>query len=232
MIETAIKSQILNSNETKHIQRSVLIMENISIVKGNSMSEVGGKLNCMALDYMAYPLIGTKDKTTIENTLTTLWKHNSNRFSHKYAFEAHLNQKTVGIITCYPVSLLNKLAWPTFKQLIHLRKWDLIKHSLLHLQEVWSLISLNEGREDEYHIGTLATLPESRGYGIGSKLIHFVEEQAKIYQYNKCSLTVKKDNKLAIKLYENLGYKTVDSIEKPPYSLYRMVKNLESPVFS
>lgn len=201
-------------------------MGNITIIKGNPMSEVGGKLNFMALDYMAYPLIGSKDSTLIEKTLNKLWVHNSNRFSHNYAFEAQLNQKTVGMIICYPVTVLNQLAWPTFKQLIHLRKWDLMKHSLFNLQEAWSMATLHEGREDEYHIGTVATLPESRGYGIGSKLIHFVEEQAKIYHYNKCSLTVKKENKQALKLYENLGYKIMNSIEKPPYSLYRMVKAL------
>lgn len=54
------------------------------------------------------------------------------------------------------------------------------------------MASLNEGREDEYHIGTIATLPENQGYGIGSKLIHFAEGQASLNQYNKCSLTVKK----------------------------------------
>jgi len=202
------------------------MMENISITKGNPMSEVGGKLNCIALDYMAYPLVGSKDLTLIEKTFKQLWRLGSNRFSHQFAFEAQLNQKTVGMITCYPVSVMNKLAWSTFQKLINLRKWALIGHSLLHFQELLSMASLNEGREGEYHIGTLATLPESRGYGIGSKLIHFVEEQARLNQYDKCSLTVKKENNQALKLYERLGYQIVDSIEKPPYSLYRMIKIL------
>lgn len=89
-------------------------MENISIIKGDPMSEIGGKLNCMALDYMAHPLIGSKDLILIEKTLNKLWKLGSNRFSHEYAFEAQLNQKTLGMITCYPVSVMNKLALPTF----------------------------------------------------------------------------------------------------------------------
>jgi len=155
-------------------------MENISIIKGNAMSEAGGKLNSIALDYMAYPLIGSKDLILIENTLNKLWRLASNRFSHQYAFEAQLNQKTVGMITCYLVSVIKKLAWPTFKKLIKLRKWALIGHSILNFRELWSMASLNEGREGEYHIGTLATFSESRGYGVGSKLIHFAEKQAKL----------------------------------------------------
>ncbi|SEV83984.1 GNAT family N-acetyltransferase [[Clostridium] fimetarium] len=201
-------------------------MENISIVNGNPMSQVGGKLNSIALDYMAYPLIGSKNSNLIEKTFNKLWTLTSNRFSHQYAFEAQINQKTVGMITCYPVSEMKKLAWPTFKKLISIRNWALISHSLMNFRELWSIASLNEGREDEYHIGTLATLPESRGYGIGSKLIAFAEEQAKLSKYNKCSLTVKKENIQAFKLYERMGYQIVDSIEKYPYNMYRMVKHI------
>ncbi|WP_028560566.1 GNAT family N-acetyltransferase [Paenibacillus pinihumi] len=202
-------------------------MEHIQIVKGHPASDAGGKLNSMALDYMAYPLVGSTEKSLIEQTLGDLWGKSANRFSHQYAFEAKLKDKTIGMITCYPVPVMNKLAWPTMRQLIQLRKWSLIRHSLQNLKAVFSMISLNEGRAGEYHIGTLATLPESRGYGVGSRLIQFAEEQARRGGYGKCSLTVKKDNNQARKLYERLGYTIADSIEKPPYSLYRMVKSLE-----
>lgn len=201
-------------------------MEYFIIKKGNKMTKVGGKLNCMALDYMVHPIIGTKDITLIEKTFNKLWRLKTNRFSHQYAFEAQINQKTVGVIICLPVSVINKLSWSTFQQVIKLRKWDLIGYWILHFKELYSLLSLKEGREDEYHIASLAILPEFRGYGIGSKLIHYAEDQAKLNQYNKCSLTVKKENKQALKLYKKLGYKIVNSIEKPSFSLYRMVKIL------
>lgn len=201
-------------------------MENVTIIKGNPASEVGGKLNSLALDYMAYPLIGSNNQKLIETTFDKLWMLDSNRFSHQYAFEAQINEKTLGIITCYPVTVMKNLAWSTFEHLMKLRKWDLVDYALSHVQEVWSMISLNEGRDDEYHIGSIATLPESRGYGIGSRLIGFAEKQAKIHNYNKCSLTVKQENKQALKLYEKLGYQIVNSIDKNPYLLYRMVKNL------
>ncbi|HEX3075788.1 MAG TPA: N-acetyltransferase [Lachnospiraceae bacterium] len=201
-------------------------MENVKIIQANPKSEEGGKLNRIALDYMAYPLVGSKDDSIIEKTLQTLWGIGMNRFSHQFAYEAQVNLKTVGMITCYPVIIMNQLAWPTFRELIKLRKWSLVEHSIAHLQEVFSMINLKEGREDEFHIGTLATLPESRGYGIGSKLINYAENLAMRNLYHKCSLTVKKENEQARRLYEKMGYHIVDSIEKKPYSLYRMVKNL------
>ncbi|KWX79793.1 acetyltransferase [Paenibacillus riograndensis] len=201
-------------------------MDHISITHGSPKSASGGRLLGMALDYMAYPVIGTADKALIENTLQKLWILGKNRFSHQYAFEARLDNKTIGIVSCYPVSVMDKLAWPTARELIKLRKWKLIKHSLLHLQELWSMVSLNEGRADEYHIGALAALPESRGYGVGSRLIQYAEDKARLSNYGKCSLTVRQENFRAIKLYERLGYKITDSIEKKPYYLYRMVKTL------
>ncbi|BCJ94028.1 N-acetyltransferase [Anaerocolumna cellulosilytica] len=198
----------------------------VSIVKGNPMSEAGARLNQMALDYMAYSLIGSKDGNMIERTLRSLWKQKENRFSHEYAFEAKLMGDTVGMVTCYSVTVMNELAWPTTRRLLKLRRWELVKYALLHLNEIIAMLALKEGRDGEYHIGTLATLPESRGYGIGSKLIAHVEAYAIQHGFQRISLTVKKDNEKARKLYEKLGYQIVGSINKKPFFLYRMAKKL------
>lgn len=201
-------------------------MKDIQIAKAISANAIGGELSGMALDYMAYPLVGTTDCKVIEHTFMQLWKKKENRFSHQYSYVAQLNQKPVGMITCYPVPILERLALPTFRQLIFLRGWELIRHSIMNFQDLWALANLKEGREDEYHIGALATLPESRGYGVGSQLIQFAENIAKEQSFQKCSLTVKTENVRALKLYEKMGYQVVNEIERPPYSLYRMSKTL------
>ncbi|MGG4404316.1 N-acetyltransferase [Paenibacillus amylolyticus] len=201
-------------------------MNKISITKASPQSLVGGQLNQMALEYMAYSLVGTKDKGIIEKTFNKLWRSNQNRFSHQYAYEAKMGNQTLGMIMCYPTTIMNKLALPTFSKLFELRKWSLIKYNLQHLKEFYSMVTLKEAENDEYHIGTLATLPESRGLGVGTQLIHFAEEQAITQGLSKSSLTVKKENLLAIKLYERLGYQRVGEINKPSLSLYRMSKKL------
>lgn len=91
---------------------------------------------------------------------------------------------------------------------------------------LYSMITLKEGEDDEFHIGTIALLPKSRGLGIGTRLLEFAEEQASLQGFAKCSLTVKKENQLAIKLYQRLGYQITSEINKLKLSLYRMVKNV------
>ncbi len=70
-------------------------------------------------------------------------------------------------------------------------------------------------------------MPESRGMGIGSQLIQHAEEQAIKQGYTLSSLTVKKENHLAAKLYAKLGYEITSEIVKPTVSLYRIVKKLK-----
>ncbi|MFD1179438.1 GNAT family N-acetyltransferase [Paenibacillus puldeungensis] len=202
-------------------------MKEISIVKADARSVIGAKLNQIALGYMRYPLAGSKEERIVNRTFVRLWKWSGNRFSHQYAFEAKMGEQTLGIITCYPIPLLNRLAWPTFKILFSYRKLALIGYNLLNLKDLYSTLTLKEGHDDEYHIGTLAALPESRGLGVGSMLMKFAEEQASLQGYHKCSLTVKKENHRALKLYERLGYQITGEINKPAFSLFRMAKKLE-----
>lgn len=176
-------------------------MNKISIVKAVHQSMVGAQLNVMALEYMAFPLAGSEEKNTVDWTFCKLWRQENNRFSHQYAYEAQMDGKTLGMITCYPIPVLNRLTWPTFKQLLSFRKLGFVVYNILNIKMLYSMFTLKEGEDDEFHIGTIALLPESRGLGIGTRLIEFAEEQASLQGFAKCSLTVKKENQLAIKLY-------------------------------
>ena len=201
-------------------------MNQISIVKAVHQSMVGAQLNVMALEYMAFALAGSEEKNAVEGTFCKLWRQGNNRFSHQYAYEAQMEGKTLGMITCYPIPVLNRLARPTFKQLLSFGKLDFVFYNIMNIKMLYSMITLKEGEDDEFHIGTIALLPESRGLGIGTRLLEFAEEQASLQGFAKCSLTVKKENQLAIKLYQRLGYQITSEISKPKLSLYRMVKNI------
>lgn len=196
----------------------------VIIEPANPESEEGARLNSMALSYMAHSLVGSKDSEVIDDTMKKLWGQKENRFSHEYAYEAKIDGKTVGIITCYSHCEMEKLAWPTFRELLKTRKWELVKHIFGNIKESLSMFMLKEGRDGEFHIGSIATLPECRGYGVGTKLIEYAEAHARGHKFRKCSLTVKMENDGARKLYERLGYEIVDFIDKDPFHLYRMVK--------
>ncbi|WP_128659610.1 GNAT family N-acetyltransferase [Paenibacillus sp. 598K] len=201
-------------------------MSHIEIVQGMKESVEGARLNRMALEEVAQTLAGTTDETMIEQTLAQMWQLPNNRFSHQYAYEARRGEKTLGIITCYPTEVLERLGWPTLQTLVGIRKWPLLSHAIRNLQTVWNLIHLKEGRKDEFHIASLAALPESRGMGIGTLLIGHAEEEARKQRFRKTSLTVKKSNYGARRLYERLGYTVVDKIDREPFYLYRMAKLL------
>ena len=38
---------------------------------------------------------------------------------------------------------------------------------------------MDEGNKDEFHISMLATLPEARGKGVGTRLLNFAEKSPK-----------------------------------------------------
>ncbi|PYE50337.1 GNAT family N-acetyltransferase [Paenibacillus barcinonensis] len=201
-------------------------MSQTIIKKASPESKVGGKLTEMALDYMKFSLAGSRESATIDKTFQQLWRARNNRFSHEYAYEAVREGKTLGMIMCYPTTLMNRLAMPTFSQLFNLHKWNLIGYNLRNWKECYTMLTLKEGENDEYHIGTIATLPESRGLGLGTELILHAEKQAVLQGFAKSSLTVKQENAGAIKLYERLGYQKVGEIIKPAVSMYRMSKLL------
>lgn len=198
----------------------------ILISQADPNSLVGAKLNLMAVGDMAHSIVGSSNQSIADATFRMLWKSKNNRFSHEFAYEAKMGDTSLGMITCLPFTTLEKLVSSTAKQLFSYRKLGLITYNLLHPKALFTTLTLKEGFEGEYHIATLAAMPESRGMGVGSQLIQHAEEQAIKQGYNLSSLTVKKENHLAAKLYAKLGYEITSEVVKPTVSLYRMVKKL------
>lgn len=59
---------------------------------------------------------------------------------------------------------------------------------------------------DEGHITNIAVLPEFRGKGVGTRLIHNLIKMAKNENIIKMTLEVRTGNMAARKLYSNLGF--------------------------
>jgi ribosomal-protein-alanine N-acetyltransferase len=59
---------------------------------------------------------------------------------------------------------------------------------------------------DEIHINNVAILPELRGHGIGTALMHRVMEEARRLGASRATLEVRASNEGARKLYERLGF--------------------------
>ncbi|UJW56898.1 GNAT family N-acetyltransferase [Bacillus sp. A116_S68] len=202
------------------------MIKDIRIVKASAESTIGGKLNIMALSSMASVIVGSNDSTIKENTLMKMWRTRNNRFSHEFAYEAKQGVNTLGILTCYPSQTMNKLAFPTLWEIIKIRGLSLVPYALKNLRSVFRILTLKEVENGEFHVGSIAMLPESRGMGIGKQLLSKAEELAMKQSHSKISLTVREDNDKARQLYEKIGYKVVNKLNGGHVNLYRMVKDL------
>ncbi|MBM7836789.1 ribosomal protein S18 acetylase RimI-like enzyme [Alkalihalobacillus xiaoxiensis] len=198
----------------------------IQIIKASPSSIIGGQLNAMALGTMAHTIVGSTNQTVIEETMGALWQQKNNRFSHEFAYEAKQGKKTLGILTCYPTPVLDSLGLPTAKQILSIRRMEMIVYAVKNIRSIYGIMTMEEGKKDEFHIGSIAMLPESRGLGIGKLLLAKAEELAKEQSCTKISLTVREDNPKARQLYERVGYQVAGKIKKGSFSLDRMVKQL------
>jgi ribosomal protein S18 acetylase RimI-like enzyme len=67
-------------------------------------------------------------------------------------------------------------------------------------------------KEHELFLSKIYVLSSCRGKGYGKKAVKFVEELAKEKGLGKIVLTVNKNNTLAIKAYEAIGFKKIEAI--------------------
>lgn len=65
------------------------------------------------------------------------------------------------------------------------------------------------------------------GKGVGQQLLNFAEQKAKESGFSKLSLTVVQDNDAALKLYQKMGFEIVGEINRKPYYLYQMRKEVK-----
>ncbi|PNZ24954.1 GNAT family acetyltransferase [Staphylococcus petrasii] len=202
-------------------------MSDIHIEKGRPQHQEGGQLTYAAIDNMAEVILGKTNEKELEADLQKLWKNHANRFSHEFSFVAMQDEKVLGAITCAPLEQIEKAMTPTVLQIISMNKLKPFLSIARHPKRFYALVSMEEGQEDEYHISMLATMPDTRGKGVGGKLLDYAEQQALENGFSKISLTVVKDNDKAVRLYKKQGFEIVGNVDHPPFHLYQMRKELK-----
>lgn len=83
-------------------------------------------------------------------------------------------------------------------------------------------------QEHYMYIGRVSVLPSHRGKGIGKEMIYYLEQQAMRMGYTETRLEVRISLPGNLKLYEKLGYQTIQEFEYPEKtdSWYMMIKRL------
>jgi len=198
----------------------------VTIIKATpENAEVSACLTLMALGRSARALFGTTSEELAIAYLEQLWSRKKNRFSHAYSYIAKLNDKPVGLMTCFPGEMTSKTIYPTMWQLIRIGKLRFTKHVLSQIKLLRQFSSHVEAHPDEFYIGTLAVLPECRGMSIGAQFLDFMKVKAKSAGFKKCALLVDADNDGGIRFYERFGFKQ-DGYWEKPVPFYRMMVEL------
>ena len=183
-------------------------------------------LTFMAYKDFSYDMFGTDDDEKVVEYYRKLWRHEDNRFSYRYSFIAKADSAPVGLMTCYSADLTKKLVYPTIKYLIKLCGVRFIWHIITHIGYFYAFAKTVEACPDEFYIGTLAVLPEYRGYGIGAKLLEHMRALAGSRKLYKCALLVEASNEGGIRFYEKNGFKKMSYSEKPR-AYFKMVNEFQ-----
>ncbi|MCL6472724.1 MAG: GNAT family N-acetyltransferase [Firmicutes bacterium] len=201
-------------------------------------SRIAAGLIRLAMGKVADFMFGFGSSTRATNMIENLFTQNGSRFSYQLAHTARTaNGDIVGIVIAYPCSKTVGLHVVMARQLLPiygmLNSLLFLWNALVLLMGVLSFGQSKTCWGDEYYISTLAVLPEFQGMGIGTMLLAYVEDEAKKAGFRKCSLGVDIENDHAIRLYEHLGYKIVETVKVKRFSkrigsrgFYRMVKPL------
>ena len=178
----------------------------------------------LSLDSLADYLFGQKQEN-IEKLLTELFARDAGRFGYRNAFIAEFEGEPVGLLIASRGKDLTRLDRKTIPHLIAVL--GLIKT----IGFIWRTVTLPGGREaedDELYIANLGIITSMQGRSLGSQLLAYAEKLTHESNLMKCSLIVGWHNADARRLYERIGYQTVETVqdEAKHRGYYRMVKIL------
>ncbi len=177
--------------------------------------------------YTGEKLLYTIFGKNVREILKELYIRKNNQFSFEFTNFAIYNNITSGMVLSYSFEDLKRISINTCYLLIKIMKIHFIKNLEKFIKSFFKLSII---KKDEYYISNIAVYPEFRGFGIGRKLLLFIENKAKENNLKKLCLDVEKENKNAIEIYKNFGF-IIDNefnltFHENIFSFYRMIKVL------
>jgi len=157
--------------------------------------------------------------------LKNLVTRNAGRFGLGLSFIAESDGCPAGALVGCEGARLNKLNLSIFPHIFP------VMGTLPALKFIWRGLRLPGGREaerDEFYVSNLGVHPSAQGRGVGTRLLAYAESRAQSKGLTKCSLVVGLYNKNALRLYQQLGYRVVETVQcsNEVLAYRRMVKQL------
>ncbi len=182
----------------------------------------------LSIGDLAEQVFGSVPGHSTQDVLAALFTSPRGRFSYRSATVAEWDGQPAGFLVAYPSRRMLRLDLELGGLLLaRFRIADITR-------TVWSLrafATVREAGRGEYYVSNLAVTPQYEGLGIGSRLLAYVDEQARKLHLKKCSLLVALHNDRARNLYERSGYRILHTwkFKLPDGKLdgtHRMVKIL------
>ena len=188
-------------------------------------ADLAAQLAYMAYHRFSYDIFGKVGEEKALIYFKKLWKHGFNRFSYRYSYIAKINNVPVGLMTCYPSPLIEKLVGYTVLQLICIGKIHFLRHFITNMGNFYYFARNAEVLPDEFYVATLSVLPEYRSHGIGAEMLKHARELTRSEEFRRCVLHVSADNNDGIRFYERNGFTKALPFDKPPV-YFRMVDSM------
>ena len=142
--------------------------------------------------------------SSVKKMMKKLFPHKRHYYSFDRSFFAEVNGKVAGMAQLHKlVSRKGQTVRLSFLLLKYL-KWRLPAKAvnLLKFDHLIKLVARND-----CYLSNVSVYPEFRSFGIGTKLLAAVEEEAKSIGKKRIVLHAETHNARAVSLYERLGYK-------------------------
>ena len=142
--------------------------------------------------------------STVKKMMRNLFPHKRHYYSFDRSFFAEVNGEVVGMAQLHKLTtrkgqtvrmsllLLKYLKWRLPLKAVNLLKFDRLIKFVAH---------------NDCYLSNVSIYPEFRSFGIGTKLLAAIEEEAKSIGKKRIVLHAETHNARAISLYERLGYK-------------------------
>ena len=167
---------------------------------GVLLREAGGPI--------ADPVFGSGESEVTIRNMTRLARRGGGLFSWDITTVAEVDGRVVGICSA--------LAGHEVRRRLRSTIWSVFRvYGIIGMFRLSGRLSaLRRGSpevpEDDYQVVNVAVMPEFRNRGIGRALLESAHRTAAVAGAARCSLTVIIENSDAQRLYDSLGYRSVD----------------------
>lgn len=168
--------------------------------------------------------LGLDDKSSCLDLLEQMVKIEDHAFSLDKIKLAEANEEVVGLLLSYPGKESMKLGLKTAFKLREVKDYFGI---IRFLKLLWTSLTVEKADKKEYYISNLAVKDNYRELGIGENLLTYAENLAVSSGFEKLSLLVGFDNKIAKNLYYKYDYKIINVFKFSGLKVCKMIKDIK-----